>query len=113
MTTSSTFTLLSALLLAPLAGLRAANAIADFTVQPDMVEPGRKLSVRVALAQGTVKGASLQVARRERPWLLIEDGKATHLFTSVYDGEAAWNQSVPIEPSWIPEPLTSKRDDRP
>ncbi len=45
-------------------------------------------------------GTALQAARRERPWLLFEDGRATHLFTSVYDGTATWNQPVPLRPAW-------------
>jgi hypothetical protein len=42
----------------------------------------------------------LHAVRRERPWLLIEGGQATFLFTSVYDGQATWNQSVPLRPAW-------------
>jgi hypothetical protein len=43
-------------------------------------------------------GGKLQARRRERPWLLIEDGRLTHLFTAVYDGQRTWNQAVPIKP---------------
>jgi len=43
-------------------------------------------------------GTSLHATRRERPWLLIEDGQITCLFTSVYDGQRTWNQAVPIRP---------------
>lgn len=43
-------------------------------------------------------GGALRAVRRERPWLLIEDGRVTCLFTSVWDGEAAWNQPVRIAP---------------
>ena len=43
-------------------------------------------------------GTELQPRRRERPWLLIENDKITHLFTAVYDGQRAWNQPVPLEP---------------
>ena len=46
------------------------------------------------------EGGELTVKRRERPWLLIEDGRATSLLTSVYDGVNTWNQPVPIEPPW-------------
>jgi hypothetical protein len=42
----------------------------------------------------------MHCVRRERPWLLIENGKATCLFTAVYDGAKTWNQPVPIEPAW-------------
>jgi formylglycine-generating enzyme len=45
-------------------------------------------------------GTAVRVVRRERPWLLIEEGKATCLFTAVYDGVHAWNQPVPIRPAW-------------
>ena len=44
------------------------------------------------------EGGELVATRRERPWLLIEDGKLTWLFTGVYDGERTWNQPVPIVP---------------
>jgi len=41
-------------------------------------------------------GGAFEPVRRERPWLLIENGAATHLFTAVYDGRRTWNQPVPI-----------------
>jgi hypothetical protein len=41
-------------------------------------------------------GTKLKATRRERPWLLIEGGKITHLFTAVYDGKRTWNQPVPF-----------------
>lgn len=44
-------------------------------------------------------GSVFEPVRRERPWLLIEDGKITQLFTAVWDGKAAWNQPVPINPA--------------
>lgn len=43
-------------------------------------------------------GGVLRPVRRERPWLLIENGSMTHLFTGVYDGRSSWNQPVPIVP---------------
>ena len=43
-------------------------------------------------------GGGFHPVRRERPWLLIEDGRITHLFTGVYDGERTWNQVVPLTP---------------
>ena len=49
-------------------------------------------------------GTALHAVRRERPWLLIEDGKATCLFTAVYDGLQTWNQPVPICPPWVLQP---------
>ena len=44
------------------------------------------------------EGGDFVATRRERPWLLIEDGKPTYLFTAVYDGQHTWNQPVPILP---------------
>lgn len=41
-------------------------------------------------------GAEFHPVRRERPWLLFENGRATCLFTGVYDGQRTWNQPVPI-----------------
>lgn len=42
-------------------------------------------------------GGEFNATRRERPWLLVEDGRITHLFTAVYDGRRTWNQPVPIQ----------------
>jgi hypothetical protein len=50
------------------------------------------------------EGGSFTATRRERPWLLIEDGGATCLLTGVYDGVNTWNQPVPIAPSWPVNP---------
>lgn len=44
-------------------------------------------------------GTVFNATRRERPWLLIEDGKITTLFTGVYDSTHTWNQPVPIRPA--------------
>jgi hypothetical protein len=41
-------------------------------------------------------GTIFHAVRRERPWLLFENGRATCLFTAVYDGQRTWNQPVPI-----------------
>ena len=41
-------------------------------------------------------GTELHAVRRERPWLLFENGRATHLFTGVFDGRKTWSQPVPI-----------------
>jgi hypothetical protein len=49
-------------------------------------------------------GSVLHAVRRERPWLLIEDDKATYLFTAVYDGRHTWNQPVPIRPGFVLAP---------
>ena len=48
-------------------------------------------------------GSVLKCTRRERPQLLIENGKITHLFTAVYDGEGSWSQPVALSP---PVPLS-------
>jgi hypothetical protein len=49
-------------------------------------------------------GGTFEAVRRERPWLLIENGKATALFTSVWDDKASWNQPVPIIPAMAVDP---------
>ncbi len=41
-------------------------------------------------------GTEFKPVRRERPWLLLEKGKISWLFTAVYDGEHTWNQPVPL-----------------
>jgi hypothetical protein len=46
------------------------------------------------------EGGGFIATRRERPWLLIENGKITWLFTGVYDGQHSWNQPVPAIPPW-------------
>ena len=43
-------------------------------------------------------GRILHCTRRERPQLLICNGKITHLITSVFDGKDAWSQPVEIKP---------------
>ena len=42
------------------------------------------------------EGGDFTATRRERPWLLIENGNITFLFTGVYDGQHSWNQPVPV-----------------
>ncbi len=56
----------------------------------------------IAFTNGTV----LHCTRRERPQLLIEDGKITHLITAVYDGKNSWSQPVALVP---PVSLAGKR----
>jgi hypothetical protein len=41
-------------------------------------------------------GTEFKPVRRERPWLLIENGKMTYLFNAVFDGKQTWNQPVPL-----------------
>ncbi len=41
-------------------------------------------------------GTEFNPVRRERPWLLIENGKITYLFNAVFDGKTPWNQPVPL-----------------
>lgn len=48
-------------------------------------------------------GDSLECKRRERPQLFIENGRATHLITTVWDGARTWSQPVPIVPSFAVE----------
>lgn len=43
-------------------------------------------------------GNSVQCERRERPQLIIEDGRITHLVTGVYDGKNSWSQPVTLLP---------------
>ena len=56
----------------------------------------------IAFTNGTV----LHCTRRERPQLLIEEGKITHLITAVYDGKNSWSQPVALVP---PVSLAGKR----
>jgi len=63
-------------------------------------EPSTLYDHEIRFADGT----SLHATRRERPWLLIEDGRATCLFTAVYDGQRTWNQPVPLRPALTIEP---------
>ena len=44
-------------------------------------------------------GSILHCVRRERPQLVIEEGKIIGLLTAVYTGEHSWCQPVPISPS--------------
>jgi len=41
-------------------------------------------------------GTEFKTVRRERPSLLIENGKITYLFNAVFDGKQTWNQPVPL-----------------
>jgi hypothetical protein len=41
-------------------------------------------------------GTEFKPVRRERPWLLIDNGKMTYLFNAVFDGKRTWNQPVPL-----------------
>ena len=41
-------------------------------------------------------GTEFNPVRRERPWLLIDNGKITYLFNAVFDGKRTWNQPVPL-----------------
>lgn len=45
-----------------------------------------------------VSGRVLHCTRRERPQLLIRNGKITHLITSVFDGKDTWSQPAEIKP---------------
>ncbi|NQT26946.1 hypothetical protein HQ585_16440 [candidate division KSB1 bacterium] len=45
-------------------------------------------------------GRVLECNRRERPQLLIEQRKITHLLTGVYDGENSWCQPVKLNPNY-------------
>jgi hypothetical protein len=44
-------------------------------------------------------GTTLECKRRERPQLLVVDGRATHLITTVWDGQNTWSQPVEISPA--------------
>jgi hypothetical protein len=77
---------------------------------PDGVAAWRP-TARPAAYDHTIRwtdGTEFHPVRRERPWFLIENGKITHLFTGVYDGERTWNQPVPLNPplSLTPSPAT-------
>lgn len=43
-------------------------------------------------------GALLHCERRERPQLIIENGRITHLVTGVYVGSSSWSQPVALIP---------------
>lgn len=43
-------------------------------------------------------GTILHCTRRERPQLLIQDGKITHLITAIYDSANSWCQPVALNP---------------
>ena len=45
-------------------------------------------------------GTVLHCERRERPQLLIENNKITHLITGVYDGNNSWCQPVALSPPY-------------
>ena len=53
-------------------------------------------------------GTEFNPVRRERPWLLIEDGKISHLYTAVLGDQRTWNQPVPLVPplALTPSPAT-------
>jgi len=44
-------------------------------------------------------GDTLHCTRRERPQLLIQEGKITHLITAIYDGNNSWCQPVALIPA--------------
>jgi hypothetical protein len=72
-------------------------------VSPDGVRDWRVFEPEPSAYDHTIpwaEGGAFAATRRERPWLLVENGRATGLFTGVYDGTSAWNQPVPIEPPW-------------
>ncbi len=45
-----------------------------------------------------INGDTIHCNRRERPQLLIENNRITHLFNGVYDGENTWCQPVKLMP---------------
>ncbi len=61
-----------------------------------VVEPALAYDHNIAWNDGT----SLHADRRERPSLLIENGKATCLFTSIESGKKSRNRPVPIKPAY-------------
>ncbi len=70
------------------AHLVSADGISDWKVSPSPVVYDHTIR--------WTDGTTFEPRRRERPWLLIEDGRPTHLFTAVYDGQRTWNQPVPL-----------------
>jgi hypothetical protein len=54
-------------------------------------------------------GQTLHCVRRERPQLLIENGKITHLITGVYDGENSWCQPVKLKQAIPIDTLTTAK----
>ncbi len=56
-------------------------------------------------------GEVMHAVRRERPQLIIDKGRITHLITAVYDGTDTWSQPVPLAPDW-PPPVSASVDTR-
>jgi hypothetical protein len=79
-------------------------------VSPDGLNGWRPSSAPVAYDHRIrwTDGGTFEPRRRERPWLLIEDERITHLFTAVYDGQRTWNQPVPLVPPLRLPPPTGK-----
>ena len=76
--------------------LRSANGIDGWKV----FSPPVAYDHEIRWTDGTV----FRALRRERPWLLIENGCATCLYTAVFDGRQTWNQPVPIRPAYRTAP---------
>jgi hypothetical protein len=82
------------------AHLVSANGIDGWKPAPDPVAYDHRIQ--------WTEGGDLIATRRERPWVLIEDGKPTYLFTAIWDGQRSWNQSVPLIPPLNIDPRETK-----
>jgi hypothetical protein len=71
------------------AHLVSPDGIGAWSVAPDAVVYNHRIR--------WMDGTAFEPRRRERPWLLIENGSSTFLFTAVYDGQRTWNQPVPVK----------------
>ncbi len=71
-------------------------------ISPDGMRTWRKFDPVVAYDHDIrlTGGGTLHCTRRERPQLLVEDGKITGLLTAVYDGNDLWCQPVAVEPGY-------------
>ena len=72
-------------------------------VSPDGLTDWKASPVQATVYDHTIRwteGGEFEPVRRERPFLLRENGRFTHLFTAVYDGERTWNQPVPLSGSF-------------
>ncbi len=69
---------------------------------PDGIHNWRKFDPVVAYDHDIrlTGGGTIHCTRRERPQLLVEDGKISGLLTAVYDGTDSWCQPVAVDPAY-------------
>jgi hypothetical protein len=71
-------------------------------VSPDGISRWQPATPSVAYDHALViqSGDTLHCVRRERPQLLIQNNRITHLFNGVYDGRDSWCQPQELKPPW-------------